>query len=175
MKFLSTKFWFLVCYAATQLATQLKQRCLQLVCSNKEARKRLTESNCTSAMDLVQKLPNFVRYLLHCCSLPTSTSNPYSRGTSQQMVPGSSTKGTRPVWPNFPNNNRGHPHSWQQITDKRTEMTKTFFLDHICVRTCRMRGNCGYIVCMLEGRTGTRVYTTIRVCQRTGVVSSLAV
>jgi len=45
-------FWFLVCYAATQLATQLRQRCIQVVRSNKEARKRLTESNGTPAMDL---------------------------------------------------------------------------------------------------------------------------
>jgi len=43
-------FCFLVCYAATQQATQLQQRCIQ-VCSNKEARKRLTESNGTPAMD----------------------------------------------------------------------------------------------------------------------------
>jgi len=47
----SFRFWFLVCYAATQLATQLRQRCIQVVCSNKEARKRLTESNGTPAMD----------------------------------------------------------------------------------------------------------------------------
>ena len=45
-------FWFLVCYAATQLATQLGQRCIQVVRSNKEARKRLTESNGTPGMDL---------------------------------------------------------------------------------------------------------------------------
>ena len=45
-------FWFLVCYAATQLATQLQQRCIQVVRSNKEARKRLTKSNGTPAMDL---------------------------------------------------------------------------------------------------------------------------
>jgi len=45
-------FWFLVCYADTQLATQLQQRCIQVVCSNKEARKRLTESNGTPAKDL---------------------------------------------------------------------------------------------------------------------------
>jgi len=43
---------FLICYAVTQLATQLQQRCIQVVCSNKEARKRLTESNGTPAMDL---------------------------------------------------------------------------------------------------------------------------
>ena len=50
----SQYFWFLVCYANTQLATQLQQRCTQVVCSNKEARKRLTESNRdgTPAMDL---------------------------------------------------------------------------------------------------------------------------
>jgi len=45
-------FWFLVCYAATQLATQFRQRCIQVVRSNKEARKRLTESNSTPEMDL---------------------------------------------------------------------------------------------------------------------------
>jgi len=44
-------FWFLVCYAATQLATQLRQRCIQVLRSIKEARKRLTESNGTPAMD----------------------------------------------------------------------------------------------------------------------------
>jgi len=40
-------FWFLVCYAATQLATQLQQRCMHV----KEAQKRLTESNGTPAVD----------------------------------------------------------------------------------------------------------------------------
>jgi len=45
-------FWFLVWYAAaTRLATQLQQRCTQVVCSNKEAQRRLTESNGTPAMD----------------------------------------------------------------------------------------------------------------------------
>jgi len=43
---------FLVWYAATQLATQLPQRRIQVVRSNNVARKRLTESNGTSAMDL---------------------------------------------------------------------------------------------------------------------------
>jgi len=45
-------FWFLVCYAATQLATPLHQRRIQVVHSNKVAWKRLTESNGTPAMDL---------------------------------------------------------------------------------------------------------------------------
>jgi len=45
-------FWFLVCYAATQLATQLRQRCIQVVRSNKEARKHLTESNGTPSLFL---------------------------------------------------------------------------------------------------------------------------
>ena len=45
-------FWFLVCYAATQLATPLQQRRIQVVRSDKVARKRLTESNGTRAMDL---------------------------------------------------------------------------------------------------------------------------
>jgi len=46
----------LICYATTQLATQLRQRCVQVMHShgNKEARKRLTESNGTPAMDLAQ-------------------------------------------------------------------------------------------------------------------------
>ena len=45
-------FWFLVCYAATQLANQLHQTRIQVVRSNKVARKRLTKSNGTPAMDL---------------------------------------------------------------------------------------------------------------------------
>ena len=48
-------FWFLVLDAATQLATQLRQGCIQVVRSNKEARKRLTESNGTPTMDLGHK------------------------------------------------------------------------------------------------------------------------
>jgi len=38
-------FWFLVCYAGTQLATPLQQRHIQVVRINKVAWKRLTESN----------------------------------------------------------------------------------------------------------------------------------
>ena len=45
-------FWFLVCDATTQLGTQLPQRRIQVVCTNKVARKRLTESNGTPAMGL---------------------------------------------------------------------------------------------------------------------------
>ena len=45
-------FWFLVCYAATQLANQLHQTRIQVVRRNKVARKHLTESNGTPAMDL---------------------------------------------------------------------------------------------------------------------------
>jgi len=45
-------FWFLDCYADTQLAIQVQQRRIQVVRSNKVARKRLTESNGTPAMDL---------------------------------------------------------------------------------------------------------------------------
>jgi len=44
-------FWFLVCYAATQLATPLYQRRMQVVRSIKVAWKRLAESNGTPAMD----------------------------------------------------------------------------------------------------------------------------
>jgi len=49
-----SSFGFMVCYTTTQLATQLRQRCIQVVFSNKETRKRLTESNGTPAMDLGQ-------------------------------------------------------------------------------------------------------------------------
>jgi len=46
-------FWgVLVCYAITQLSTPLHQRRIQVVRSNKVARKRLTESNDTPARDL---------------------------------------------------------------------------------------------------------------------------
>jgi len=41
----------LVCYATTQLATQLQQRRIQVVHGNRVARKRPTESNGTPAMD----------------------------------------------------------------------------------------------------------------------------
>jgi len=44
-------FCFL-CLAATQLALQVQQERTRVVCNNKEARKRLTESNNTLAMDL---------------------------------------------------------------------------------------------------------------------------
>jgi len=44
--------WFLVCYAATQLANQLQQTRIQVVRGNKVAQKRLTESNGTPAMGL---------------------------------------------------------------------------------------------------------------------------
>jgi len=40
------------CFAATQLALQLHQEQAQVVCSHKEACKRLTESNGTPAIDL---------------------------------------------------------------------------------------------------------------------------
>ena len=45
-------FWFLICYAAKQLAIRLQQECIQVVCSNREARKHPAESNGTPAMDL---------------------------------------------------------------------------------------------------------------------------
>jgi len=45
-------FWFLVCYVVTQVTIQLQQECIQVVCSNREARKRPAESNGTPAMDL---------------------------------------------------------------------------------------------------------------------------
>jgi len=50
-----TFFLFLVCYTDTQLANQLHQTRIQVVRSNKVARKRLTQSNGTPAMDLGHK------------------------------------------------------------------------------------------------------------------------
>jgi len=44
--------FFCCCYAVTQLARQVQQERTQVVCSIKEAWKRLTESNGTPAMDL---------------------------------------------------------------------------------------------------------------------------
>ena len=64
---LVTGFWFLVCYATTQLATQLRQRCIQVVCSNKEARKRLTESNGTPAMDPGHMNIDLTYTFAYCC------------------------------------------------------------------------------------------------------------
>jgi len=49
---LSTGFWFWVCYAATQLALQLHQEHIQVLRSNRVARKRPAESNGAPAMDL---------------------------------------------------------------------------------------------------------------------------
>jgi len=54
--FIESLFCFvLFCNTATQPATQLPQRRMQVVRSNKVARKRLTESNGTPAMDLGPK------------------------------------------------------------------------------------------------------------------------
>jgi len=51
-------FWFLVCYAATQLATPLQQWHIQVVRSNKVARKRLTKSHGNPAMDFGSRWRN---------------------------------------------------------------------------------------------------------------------
>jgi len=45
-------FWFLICYAATQLELQLHQKRIQVVRSTKVVRRIPTESNGTPAMDL---------------------------------------------------------------------------------------------------------------------------
>jgi len=46
-----TGFWFLDCYAPTQLATPLHLGRIHVVRSNKVSQERLTESNDTPAMD----------------------------------------------------------------------------------------------------------------------------
>ena len=73
-----------------------------------------------------------MRKYTRCCLLQTSTANPYSGGTVPQTVPGSSAKGTRPVWPNFTTNNRVHPLSWQQITDQLHDMKQKKTQIHTC-------------------------------------------
>ena len=57
-----------------------------------------------------------------CCSLQTSTANPYSKGISPQTLPNSSTKGTRPLWPNFPTNSLVHAH-WFLGSRSQTNLT----------------------------------------------------
>ena len=64
--------FFLVCFAATQLATQIPQICVQVICSNKVARKRLTESKGIPAMDLGHMNAVSKQYYFHvlfydCC------------------------------------------------------------------------------------------------------------
>jgi len=46
-------FWFLVYYAATQLATELQQKCIQVVRSNAE------DQNCRGAPLLTPSIPQF--------------------------------------------------------------------------------------------------------------------
>jgi len=62
----SLGFWFLICYAATQLAHPLQQTCIQVVRSNKVARKRLTESNGTLAMDPGHKDTDLMYTFAYC-------------------------------------------------------------------------------------------------------------
>jgi len=91
----------------------------------------------------------YMRKHTRCCSLQTITANPYSRGTSPQTVPNSSTKGTRPVWPNFPTNSLVHAHwflgsrSQTNLTilnkDHNTEQIKTRI--HTCAHTQKYHQN----------------------------------
>jgi len=48
----SLDFWFLVCNATTQLALQLQQERIQVVCSNKAVRRIPTELKDAPATDL---------------------------------------------------------------------------------------------------------------------------
>jgi len=59
-------FWFLVCYAATQLALQLQQERIHVVRSNKVVRRIPTESNSTPAMDLGFGTNHVCRYRGMC-------------------------------------------------------------------------------------------------------------
>ena len=75
-----------------------------------------------------------MRKYTECCSLQTSTSNPYSGGYSLQTVPCSSTKGTRPVWPNFPINNRVTPFLTHSQEAFLTHTTHTIIHARACAR-----------------------------------------
>ena len=81
-----------------------------------------------------------------CCSLQTSTANPYSRRTSPLTVPNSATKGTRPMWPNFPTNSRVQAH-WFLGSRSQTNLTimnkskHNYTLIHTCAHTQKYRTN----------------------------------
>jgi len=60
-------FWFLVCYATTQLATQLHQRHIQVVRSNRVARKRPAEVNGAPAMDPRHMNIDLTYTFAYCC------------------------------------------------------------------------------------------------------------
>jgi len=60
---------FLRCYADTQLALEVQQECTQVVCGNKEARKRLTDrSNPFRQLTLNSELIMFVGIVVCACS-----------------------------------------------------------------------------------------------------------
>jgi len=60
---------FLRCYADTQLALEVQQECTQVVCGNKEARKRLTDrSNPFPQLILNSELIMFVGIVVCACS-----------------------------------------------------------------------------------------------------------
>jgi len=58
--------YFFWCYTATQVALQVQQERTQVVCSNKDALKRLTKSNSTPTMDLGLGTDHIRRYRGMC-------------------------------------------------------------------------------------------------------------
>jgi len=86
-RFGTLRLFFGCCYAATQLALQLHQVRLQVVCSIKEARKRLTELNGTLLQILA---PNDTRLIPRWLSmtvpqsLPAKRTSPPSLGKTRQ-------------------------------------------------------------------------------------------
>jgi len=60
-------FWILVCYADTQLVDQLQQTRIQVVRSNRVARKRPAESNGTPAMDSGHMIIDLTYTFAYCC------------------------------------------------------------------------------------------------------------
>ena len=79
--------WFLVCYTATQLATQLPQRHIQVVRSNKVAWKRLTASNSTPAMDFGTHECCFEVVLFWCFVLRLLFQSRHSHARSLASLP----------------------------------------------------------------------------------------
>jgi len=72
------RIFFLGCFAATQLAFQVHQERLHVVCTNKEAHKRLTESNGTPAMErrnVVYWNPNGRSSMISCPAMDLGRMN----------------------------------------------------------------------------------------------------
>jgi len=82
-----TGLWFLVCYVATQLATHLHQRRIEVVRSNRVAWKRPAESNGTPAMDPGHMNIDSTYTFAYCCEEDIRICrHTKKRGTEQTQI-----------------------------------------------------------------------------------------